>query len=149
MLRDPGHLLALGFGSGLAPKAPGTFGTLIGVVLFIPLGTLTAVFYGTAVLALYALGVVACGRTADALGVHDHGAIVWDEVVGFLVAAALCGNTLELAVAFVLFRIFDIVKPWPIKYVDSQVSGGTGIMLDDVIAGLFCLPLILLFQYFS
>jgi len=84
------------------------------------------------------VGIYLCGKTADALGVHDHGGIVWDEIVGYLITMiAVPLDWKWVLVGFILFRIFDIWKPWPIKWVDSKVSGGLGIMLDDVLAGIF------------
>lgn len=136
-LADPGHLLALGLGAGLLPRAPGTWGSLLAVPLFFilhPFGTLT---YVAVVAVLFVLGVYLSGRTARALGVHDHGAIVIDEVVGMLVTWVAAGPGWFTVVAgFVLFRFFDIVKPWPIRRIDKEVAGGMGIMLDDLLAGL-------------
>ncbi|MDX1607143.1 MAG: phosphatidylglycerophosphatase A [Candidatus Competibacterales bacterium] len=138
LLRDPGHLLALGLGTGLVPLAPGTAGTLVGVLLFLPLQSLTLPAYGLVVLALFVLGLPLCARTARRLGLHDHPAIVWDEVVGYLVtmSAAPVGWPWMLA-GFVLFRFFDILKPWPIAWLDRFVTGGLGIMLDDALAGVY------------
>lgn len=130
-------MLAFGFGSGLSPKAPGTMGTLAAIPLWwllaqLPLGT-----YLIVVLIAAVAGIVICGRAADRLGVHDHGGIVWDEFVGFWIAmAALPVTWQSLILGFVLFRLFDILKPWPISWLDRRVSGGFGIMIDDVIAGL-------------
>lgn len=145
LLADPGHLLALGFGSGLAPTAPGTFGTLAGIVLYLPAARLTLLPYLGLTLLLLVLGVWLCGRSAARLGVPDHPAIVWDEVVGLFVTmtGAPAGFGWLLA-GFVLFRIFDILKPWPIAVLDRRVGGGLGIMLDDVLAGVaaaLCLQL--------
>ena len=130
-------MLAFGFGSGLSPKAPGTMGTLAAIPLWwllaqLPLGT-----YLIVVLIAAVAGILICGRAADRLGVHDHGGIVWDEFVGFWIAmAALPVTWQSLILGFVLFRLFDILKPWPISWLDRRVSGGFGIMIDDVIAGL-------------
>ena len=130
-------MLAFGFGSGLSPKAPGTMGTLAAIPLWwllaqLPLGT-----YLIVVLIAAVAGIVICGRAADRLGVHDHGGIVWDEFVGFWIAmAALPVTWQSLILGFVLFRLFDILKPWPISWLDRRVSGGFGIMIDDVIAGI-------------
>ncbi len=137
LLHNPVQFLAFGFGSGLAPKAPGTFGTLAAVPLFLLLSHGPLSFYLGFLLVALLAGVYWCGRTARELGVHDHPGIVWDEVVGFLVTmfAAPAGWT-WLVAGFVLFRLFDILKPWPIRWVDRRVQGGLGIMLDDVLAGL-------------
>lgn len=137
LLRHPVHLLAFGFGSGLAPRAPGTFGTLVAVPLFLLLSQGPLLFYLGFLLVAFVAGVFWCGRTARELGVHDHPGIVWDEVVGFLVTmlAAPAGWP-WLVAGFVLFRLFDILKPWPIRWADRRVQGGLGIMLDDVLAGI-------------
>lgn len=137
LLRHPVHLLAFGFGSGLAPRAPGTFGTLVAVPLFLLLSQGPLLFYLGFLLVAFVAGVFWCGRTARELGVHDHPGIVWDEVVGFLVTmlAAPAGWP-WLVAGFVLFRLFDILKPWPIRWADRRVRGGLGIMLDDVLAGI-------------
>jgi phosphatidylglycerophosphatase A len=136
LLAHPAHFLALGFGAGLAPKAPGTFGTLVGWALYFPL-TLVLPPLAIALLAvpLFFVGVWACGVTGRALGVEDHGAIVWDEIVAFLPLAALASSSLMLqALAFALFRLFDIWKPFPIRQFERNVKGGLGVMLDDLIA---------------
>jgi len=137
-LRNPLHLLAFGFGSGLAPKAPGTFGTLVALPLYLVLQPLPIYLY----LALVALGFIAgiwiCGVTSRDLGVHDHGGIVWDEIIGYLVTMTLAPPAWWWwLVGFVLFRFFDILKPWPIGWLDARVTGGFGIMLDDLVAALY------------
>jgi len=149
MLLNPVHLFSLGFGTGLAPRAPGTFGTLLAVPLYLGLRPLPLELYLLVVAAAFALGVLICAATARAAGVHDHPAIVWDEVVGYLVTmtAAPAGWS-WLAAGFVLFRLFDILKPWPIGWLDRRVHGGTGIMLDDVIAGVFAAALLQMLVYF-
>lgn len=136
LLRHPVHFLSLGFGSGLAPKAPGTFGTLAAVPLYWLLSDATLLLYLAVVIVAAALGIWLCGYTARALGVHDHPAIVWDEVVGyFITMLAAPAGWQWLLLGFVLFRLFDILKPWPIRWIDRHVHGGFGIMLDDVLAG--------------
>ena len=139
-LADPAVLLACGLGAGLAPRAPGTAGTLLGVVLWLALaGTPLAVYLG-AVALLFAAGVWLCGRAARRLGVHDHPGVVLDEIVGYLVAMIAVPATWQWAAAgFVLFRLFDIWKPWPIAVADTKVTGGLGVMLDDVLAALYTL----------
>lgn len=131
------HWLAVGGGLGLARKAPGTFGTLAGI----PLAVIAAGLPLPAALALLAAcalaGIWICGATATDWGVHDHGAIVWDEVVGYAIAlVALPVTPLYLLLAFVVFRFFDILKPWPISWLDRELAGGLGIMADDVLAGM-------------
>ena len=140
VFRDPVHFLALGFGSGCAPKAPGTFGTLAAIPLYLLMQPLPLWIYLLLTVTGFALGVWVCDRAARDLGVHDHPAIVWDEVIGFGVTmiAAPAGWEWVLA-GFVLFRLFDILKPWPISWFDRRIHGGLGIMLDDLIAGLFAL----------
>lgn len=131
------HFFALGFGSGLAKKAPGTFGTMAAVPCWFLLDELPLVFLFVAISIAFAIGVWFCERTSRDLGVHDHGGIVWDEFVGlWLTYAFASGSYTSLALGFVLFRIFDIAKPWPIRWLDRRVHGGFGIMIDDVVAGL-------------
>lgn len=137
LLRDPGHFLALGFGSGLAPRAPGTFGTLAAIPVYLLCAQLALPAYLLVVAGLFLLGVYLCGRTARSLGVHDHPGIVWDEVVGFLLTMAFAPpGWVWIVAGFLCFRLFDILKPWPIRVLDRRVHGGLGIMLDDVLAGL-------------
>jgi phosphatidylglycerophosphatase A len=138
-LLDPVHFLAFGFGSGLAPRAPGTAGSLVALLpawacFYLPWPWRVAV-----VAAVIALGIWICGESARRLGLHDHGGIVLDEIAGVLLAAlAMPRNTLFwLALLFVLFRVFDIWKPWPIREVDHRLAGGAGIMLDDLMAAVY------------
>ena len=141
--RRPHHWLAYGFGSGLVPKIPGTAGTLAAIPLYLLLRDLSLLWYCGALLVLFLAGIWACDRTARDLGVGDPSVIVWDEILGFLVAmtAAPSGWPWILA-GFVLFRLFDILKPWPIGLLDQRIHGGLGIMLDDVTAGLMTLVLL-------
>ena len=148
LLTDPVHLLALGLGSGLAPKAPGTAGTALAVLLYLPLITLPWYLYLVLVVVLCGVGVWLCGESARRLGVHDHPAIVWDEIVGFFVTMFLApSGWVWILLGFVLFRLFDILKPWPIRWLDRQVKGGLGIMVDDLLAGLFSLGILQLIAY--
>jgi phosphatidylglycerophosphatase A len=150
LLRDPGHCLSLGFGTGLAPYAPGTFGTLAGVVLYLGLARLPLAGYVLVVALAFGAGIGLCGRTALALGVKDHPGIVWDEIVGYWVTMlAVPLGWGWCAAGFVLFRLFDIVKPWPIRVLDRRIGGGLGIMLDDLAAGVFALSLLNLWAYIS
>jgi phosphatidylglycerophosphatase A len=140
LLRNPLHFLSLGFGSGLSPFAPGTFGTLAAVPLYLLLAQLPLIYYLLAVLAAFAIGVYLCGYTSAALGEHDHSGIVWDEFVGFWITMIAVPATWQWILAgFVLFRLFDIVKPWPVKVADEKMKGGFGIMFDDVLAALYAL----------
>ena len=136
ILCNPIFLLAFGFGSGFAPKAPGTAGTLLAVLIHLILVNLPPWIHGTIIFAAFFIGIWICGRTAEYLGVHDHEGIVWDEFAGYWVMMFLVpSNWLWVSFGFVLFRILDIFKPWPISEVDRQVGGGLGIMLDDLLAG--------------
>ena len=140
LLRNPLHFLSLGFGSGLSPFAPGTFGTLAAVPLYLLLAQLPLAYYLLAVLVAFAIGVYLCGYTSAALGEHDHSGIVWDEFVGFWITMIAVPATWQWILAgFVLFRLFDIVKPWPVKVADAKMKGGFGIMFDDVLAALYAL----------
>ncbi len=152
-LSNPVHFLALGFGSGLLKPAPGTWGTIAGIPVYLALVYCTGLVsfslmaYLAVTLLFFVLGVYLCGKTAEDVGVHDHGAIVWDEIVGLLIAmAGFAPSLINVVLAFVLFRIFDILKPWPIKLLDKHVHGGFGIMIDDVLAGVFAWLCLLLIQ---
>lgn len=135
--KHPIHFLAIGLGSGAAPKAPGTFGTVAAALLYVPLSQLDAWWYLAVLLVAALLGVYLCGKTSRDWGVHDHGAIVWDEFVGYWITMFLIPVTWYWALAgFLLFRLFDIWKPWPVRYFDKHVHGGLGIMMDDVVAGI-------------
>ena len=148
LLRNPLHLLSLGFGSGLASVAPGTFGTLAAIPFYLLIAQLALPYYLAIVVLGLAAGVYLCGYTSAALGVHDHGGIVWDEFVGFWITMIAVPVTWQWIVAgFVLFRIFDIIKPWPVKIADTRMKGGFGIMLDDVLAGLYALGCLQLALY--
>ena len=141
-LTQPIQFLALGFGSGLAPKAPGTFGTLAAIPVFLLLTMLSPLLYGITVLVLAVAGIYICGKAASDVGVHDHPAIVWDEFVGFFITMFMVPVSWQsILVGFILFRFFDILKPWPISYIDKKMTGGFGIMFDDVLAGLFALAI--------
>lgn len=132
----PAHFLALGFGAGLSPKAPGTLGTLVAFPLFWLLPE-TPVYWLWVVLFL-AVGVWACDVAGRALGVPDHGGIVWDEVAAFLLVLPFASASLAgYVLAFALFRLFDIWKPFPIGWLDARVKGGLGVMLDDVLAAVY------------
>lgn len=135
--KDPVQFLAFGFGSGLSPKAPGTAGTLMALPLYLLLAQLPLLSY-SAVLVLSAIaGIWICDRASKQLGVHDHPGIVWDEFVGLWVTMwAVPQGWPWLLAGFLLFRLFDIAKPWPIGPLDKKVEGGFGIMIDDIIAGI-------------
>lgn len=140
VLSSPTHFLAFGFGSGLAPIAPGTFGTLVAIPIYLLMQPLSLAWYLLLVILMSLFGIWLCGRSADQLGLKDPGGIVWDEIAGFLVTMTLAPEGWQwIAIGFVLFRLFDIWKPWPILQIDQKVEGGLGIMLDDIIAGLYAL----------
>lgn len=139
LLANPIHLFSLGFGSGLSPVAPGTAGTLVAIPVYLLLNAYAASHVYLAIVLLFTvLGIWLCDKTAKTLGVHDHPGIVWDEVVGFLITMFAAPSGWAWIVAgFVLFRFFDILKPWPIRVIDKRLKGGAGIMMDDVMAGIF------------
>jgi len=131
------NFFALGCGLGMARKAPGTVGTLLGVPL-LWLMPQPLWLYLLVVVLLFIFGVWCCEKCSQHLGVHDHGGIVWDEVVGYLITMIALPKTFVWILAgFIVFRVFDIIKPWPISYLDKRIHGGLGIMIDDVLAGLF------------
>jgi phosphatidylglycerophosphatase A len=135
---DPVNFLAFGFGTGLAPKAPGTVGSLPGVLLaWLTLPLAMEWRIGVAV-GFIVLGIWICGESARRIGVHDHPGIVWDEIAGMYLALLVVPPQIVLwALGFGLFRLFDIWKPWPIRDLDHRLAGGTGIMLDDLVAALY------------
>lgn len=142
----PAHFVALGFGSGLAPIAPGTVGTLLAFPFFFalravlePLDSLSAAleFLGV-IAALFAIGVWACGRTGRALGIPDHSGMNWDEVVAMLLILLVTPQTWEWwTFAFFAFRFFDVLKPPPIRQIDRTIKGGFGVMFDDIVAAFY------------
>ena len=147
-LKDPVVFIALGFCSGLSPKAPGTAGTLMTVPLVYYLQQQTLLVYILVTLFVLLTGPWICGYAAKKLQVHDHSAIVYDEIAGFLITMFMIPANWTLMLAgFVLFRFFDAVKPWPISWFDKNLHSGFGIMFDDVIAGVFSLFCLMLFQY--
>ena len=136
LMKHPVLILATGFGSGLLPKAPGTYGTLAAIPLYILISGFDLATYWITFMSLFLIGILICKKAAEVLDVHDHPSIVWDEIVGYLITMYSLPQNWTLVIAgFILFRFFDIVKPWPIRTVDKTVKGGLGIMLDDVIAG--------------
>ncbi|WP_430455280.1 phosphatidylglycerophosphatase A family protein [Rheinheimera sp.] len=131
------HWLAIGLGAGLSPKAPGTVGTAFAIPLVFGLALLPLAWSAVLIIALMVLGVYVSERTSRDIGVEDHGGIVIDEVVGFAITMwALPLSWPWLCAGFVLFRFLDIVKPWPVRFFDQHVTGGLGVMADDLVAGL-------------
>ena len=141
MLHHPAHFIALGFGAGLAPRAPGTFGTLVAIPIALALRAYASdAAYAAVVVLLLVAGTWAAHETGRALGVPDHGSIVIDEIVAFLAVLFFTGTTLpRIAFAFALFRFFDIVKPPPIRQLDSAMKHGVGVMVDDLVAAGYAL----------
>lgn len=144
ILSDPVLFLAFGFGSGLAKKAPGTFGTLAAIPVYYLFAQTGMIFYSLLTVIATVAGIWICDIAAKKLDEHDFGGIVWDEIAGYLITMWLVPFSWKAVVlGFVLFRLFDIVKPWPIKWIDRKVQGGFGIMLDDVLAAVFAGALLL------
>lgn len=143
-MKNPIHLLATGFGSGLSPYIPGTIGTLAAIPFYLLLVSVSPLLLWVAVFIGTFIGIYLCQKTSDDMQVHDHGSIVWDEFIGFWITMLLVPVTSWQAIlaGFILFRFFDMVKPWPISWFDKKVQGGLGIMLDDVIAGLISMLLL-------
>ena len=146
---NPIHFIACGFGSGLLPKAPGTFGTVVAIPIYLLLHDLPLPLYSLILAALFAFGVWICDVTAKDIGVHDHPSIVFDEIVGYLVTMWLGPSSVfAILLGFALFRVFDIIKPPPIGWLDKKVKGGVGIMVDDVVAGLMALVVLQIIMWF-
>ena len=138
VLRNPVHLFSFGFGAGLSPFAPGTMGTLIAIPIFLLLSTFSSIIYLLILAILFVAGCWAAGLTAKALNTHDHPGIVIDEIVGYLITMLFVpASWYWMLLGFLLFRLFDIWKPWPIAIIDRRVPGGLGIMLDDVLAAFY------------
>ena len=146
LLKHPSHFVALGFGSGLSPKAPGTAGTLVAFPLFMLLTALTtsSVIQLVVIAILFVIGVPLCTQAGNDLGVSDHGSIVWDEIVAMMLVLVFTPPTwLWWSVAFALFRLFDIWKPFPIRQCDAKLKGGFGVMFDDLLAAIYAVALII------
>jgi phosphatidylglycerophosphatase A len=141
LLHHPAGWVACGFGSGLSPVAPGTAGTIAALLPWLALRELPLVYYALALVLAFALGVWVCRWAVNALHVKDPAAVVWDEFVGLWIALAplmwVPRGWMWIFAGFILFRIFDIWKPWPVSWADRHVAGGMGVMLDDVIAGIY------------
>ena len=145
LLAHPAHFFGLGFGSGLAPKAPGTFGTLVGLPLFWLISSYGLSIKLAIIAALFIIGIYCCDKTGKALGVADDSAIVWDEIVAMMLVLAFTPFTwLGWLVAFCLFRLFDIWKPFPIRQMDAKLKNGFGVMFDDLLAAIYAIICVLL-----
>lgn len=138
LLKRPLCFLAYGFGSGLAPKAPGTFGTLVAIPLYLLMASLSLPVYIAVVIVGFIAGIWICQAAVDWVGQEDPSAVVWDEIIGFLITMTFAPSGWQwIIIGFLLFRLFDIWKPWPVSYADKKLHGGLGIMLDDVLAGVY------------
>lgn len=144
----PLHFSAFGFGSGLLPIAPGTWGTLMAIPFYYLLVELPLLYYLLFLAISLSFGIWICSVTTKALGVHDYKGIVFDEMVGFWITMTAIPFAWHwIVIGFLLFRIFDVLKPWPIRWIDQKVQGGTGIMLDDVLAGIYACIVLQLFVF--
>ena len=148
--RHPAQFLAFGFGSGLSPKAPGTAGTLVAVPIYLLIADWGILYYSLFIIICAVLGVWICGAASRQLEVHDHPGIVWDEFVGYWITLwAVPFDWVWIVAGFVVFRIFDIIKPWPVSVLDRKVGGGFGIMIDDVLAGVMACVTLHIALYFT
>lgn len=140
LLSHPAHFFSLGFGSGLSPKAPGTFGTLVGLPLFALLMLVPESAHLYIIALLFLIGIPLCDKTGKALGVSDHGGIVWDEIVAMMLVLEFTPHQWHWwLAAFLLFRLFDIWKPFPIRQCDAALKGGFGVMFDDLLAAIYAI----------
>ena len=148
LLSHPSHFFALGFGSGLSPKAPGTAGTLIAFPLFFLLNLAPENTQLMILALLFVIGIPLCTQAGKALGVSDHGSIVWDEIVAMMLVLKFTpASPLWWIIAFVLFRLFDIWKPFPIRQCDAKLKGGFGVMFDDLLAAVYAITCLKLIAY--
>lgn len=148
LIKRPACFIAYGFGSGLAPKAPGTFGTLAALPIYWLIQDWPVAIYLTFVVLAFIAGIWLCQQAADWLNSEDPSGVVWDEIVGYLVAMSYAPAGWQwILIGFVLFRFFDIVKPWPVSLADKKLHGGLGIMLDDVVAGLYAALVLYIGQF--
>ncbi len=150
LISHPAHFFGLGFGSGLAKKAPGTFGTLVGLPLFWLIMPLSLFSQLIIIAALFLIGIYFCEKTGETLGVSDHGGIVWDEIVAMmLVLTATISQWQWWLTAFVLFRLFDIWKPFPIRQCDAKLKDGFGVMFDDLLAAIYAIISLKVLEWLS
>lgn len=150
LMNHPAGWLALGFGAGLAPLAQGTVGSAVAILPWWFMRGIGVPAWGLVIVFGFAIGLWACGESGRRLGVADHRALVWDEFIGQWIALlpALVAPWWAIVAGFVLFRFFDVLKPWPIRWLDRRVKGGIGVMLDDVVAGLFAALVLALVLHF-
>lgn len=150
LLSHPAHFFALGFGSGLAKKAPGTFGTVVGLPLFWLISPYSLAVQLTIISILFLAGIYFCDKTGKALGISDHGGIVWDEIVAIMLVLTFTENQWQWWLsAFVAFRLFDIWKPFPIRQCDARIKGGFGVMFDDLLAAIYAIASLKALQWLS
>lgn len=143
LLTHPAHFLALGFGSGLAPKAPGTFGTIVGLPLYWLIAGYNLPIQLAVIAVLFIIGIYLCDVAGKNLGVNDHGSIVWDEIVAMMLVLTITPSQWQWwLVAFILFRLFDIWKPFPIRQCDAKLKGGFGVMFDDILAAVYAMSVL-------
>lgn len=148
-LKTPVGFFAFGFGSGLSPFAPGTAGTAMAIPLYYLMVQLSWPIYAFLTFIAFMVGVKLCDITGNKLGVHDYGGIVWDEFVGFWITMFLVPfSWANVILGFFVFRFFDVVKPAPIRWLDKHVKGGFGVMIDDVLAGIYSLIVMLAINHF-
>ena len=141
------HFIAVGFGLGLLPRMPGTWGTLAGVILYLLLLPVSLPVYLFIITLAFIFGCWLCERVSKAMNQYDHASVVWDEIVGYCIAMIAAPKTVfSIIIGFILFRLFDIMKPWPIRWVDKNMKSGIGMMLDDVLAGLAVCIIFQLYQ---
>ncbi|MCW7549643.1 MULTISPECIES: phosphatidylglycerophosphatase A [Photorhabdus] len=150
-MSNPWHLLATGFGSGLSPVVPGTMGSAAAIPFWLLLIQLPEWICWLVIIIGFFCGIVICQRTSDDMKVHDHGSIVWDEFIGMWITlmAIPVVNWQWVLTGFIVFRILDMWKPWPIRWFDRYVHGGLGIMLDDIIAGVFSFVIVWLLAFYQ
>jgi len=147
VIHNPVHIVAFGFGTGLSPVAPGTVGTLLGFPLYWFIMGQSPLIQAVVVAGAFAVGVWICDVTGRAIGEADHSGIVWDEIVCFAMVLCFIPATVYWWIAaFVVFRFFDIVKLWPASWIDNQLKNGAGVMLDDLVAGIFSIVVLLALQ---
>jgi phosphatidylglycerophosphatase A len=148
LLQNPAHFFALGFGSGLAKKAPGTFGTLVGLPLFWLISGQSLTIQLAVITAFFIIGIYFCHVAGKSLGVPDHGAIVWDEIVAMMLVLVFTPfSAMFWLAAFLLFRLFDIWKPFPIKQFDAKLKNGFGVMFDDLLAAIYAISSLMAMQW--
>lgn len=152
VLTNPVYFTAFGFGSGLSKYMPGTMGTLAGVFIYMLLNYIGLSYFSVLLITIVfaILGIFICDRASVYVEHPDHPGIVWDEIVGYLISMLYISFSIKNIIAgFILFRIIDIVKFWPIKYIDKNITGGTGIMLDDILAGVYVNILLHIIDYYD